>query len=93
MPKSTSFPVCVYCDRGHPPIVGKVLLDADDVTHIYNLSRRQQKRLVADGRLARVKTAGPTGPVAFLRCDLDDLVRRSRIPAGKPAGRKPQKRS
>ena len=89
MARSRVTPPCPYCGRGHVPVPGPALLDKEAVEATFGWSSRQLKRWVATGRIRRVKVSGATGPLQFIRCDLDALLRESIVAAGEKAGRKP----
>lgn len=65
------------------------LFRLDDAAAVYGFTRRQLRRWIDEGYLRRVKPSGVTGPVYVFAEDLDRLVEKSTIPAGKKAGRKP----
>jgi len=66
-----------------------VLIRKTDVPAVYGFSERQLKRWTYEGRLSRVYPAGTTGPCFLLREELDELIRKSTVPPGKKAGRRP----
>ena len=70
-----------------------VLIRRMDVPHTYGISERQIKRWTAEGRLRRVYLSGPTGPCMLYRDDIEEMIRKATIPAGKPAGRPPQRKT
>ena len=72
-----------------PPL----LVRKADVPAIYGFSERQIKRWTYEGRLSRVYPAGSTGPCFLKRDEIEDLIEKATVPAGKPAGRAPRRRS
>jgi len=77
--------------RSPAPEPRPVLIRPADVPAIYGFTHRQIKRWITEGRIARVKVSGPTGPVHLRTADLDRLIEESTVPAQprpKPSARR-----
>lgn len=59
-----------------------VLLRVEDAAAAYGFTERQLRRWISEGKIARVKVSGATGPVFLKRTDLDQLVEEYTVPAG-----------
>lgn len=61
--------------------MSKRLLLESELPEELNLTPRQVRRLIEDGKLPVVKLTGRTGEVRVRRADLDDYIESCRVPA------------
>lgn len=60
-----------------------ILIRPADVPARYGFTQRQIKRWIHERKLRVVKPSNVTGPVYIRTADLDELIERSTIPAGR----------